>query len=289
MGMEERAFPLRSSPMELVTIRQGAQTRAGRVEQDQVVLLDVPTVKEVLTDPDGLARAAVADSGETVPLETADLAPVVPKPDKIVCVGVNYRDHISEMGREVPGHPTYFAKYARALVGPNDDIVLPSPGISGSVDWECELAVIIGRETRNISTADVLDHIAEFCVLNDVSVRDWQRRTGQFLAGKTFESLTPIGPTLVTTDQVGDGSGLALTTTINGVIKQESNTDHLVFNVADIVADLSQIMTLDPGDVIATGTPGGVGAARKPPEFLKPGDVVITSIDGVGTLTNSCR
>lgn len=254
-----------------------------------MALLNAPSVKELLTEPSGLQAAAVDDGGATIPLAEADLAPVIPNPDKIVCVGVNYRDHIEEMGREVPSHPTYFAKYSRALVGPNDDIVLPDPTVSTSVDWECELAVVIGAEARNVAPGDVLDVIAGFCVLNDVSVRDWQRRTVQFLAGKTFEGLTPVGPALVTADQVGDGSGLALKTTVNGVTKQESNTSHLVFNAIDIVADLSTIMTLDPGDVIATGTPGGVGAARTPPEFLKPGDVMVTTVEGVGTLSNTCR
>jgi len=259
------------------------------VEQDQIVVLGSSSVKEVLSDPDGLGRAASEDGVEVVPLADADLAPVVPDPGKIVCVGVNYRDHIAEMGREVPTHPTYFAKYARALIGPRDDIVLPPADVSQSVDWECELALIIGKPARNVSGQEVLDSIAGFCVLNDVSVRDWQRRTTQFLAGKTFEGLTPVGPWLVTTDQIGDGSGLALLTTVNGEIKQESNTSNLVFNALDIVADLSRVMTLDPGDIIATGTPGGVGAARTPPEFLQPGDVVETSIAGLGTLHNTCR
>ncbi|MGB5759627.1 MAG: fumarylacetoacetate hydrolase family protein [Acidimicrobiales bacterium] len=275
--------------MELVTIRHNGGTRAGRIEQDVIVLLDAPTVKEVLTADGGLGGAATADGGETVAVADADLAPVVPRPDKIVCVGVNYRDHIAEMGREVPGHPTYFAKYARALVGPNDEIVLPPADVSTSIDWECELALVIGRSARNVSGADALAAIAGFCVLNDVSVRDWQRRTTQFLAGKTFEGLTPIGPSLVTSDQVGDGSGLALSTTVNGVVKQESNTSHLVFNAVDIVSDLSRVMTLDPGDVIATGTPGGVGAARTPPEYLKPGDELVTTIEGLGRLVNRCR
>ncbi len=275
--------------MELVTIRHEGGTRAGRIEGDAIVLLDAPTVKEVLTADGGLAAAATADGGATVAVVDADLAPVVPKPDKLVCVGVNYRDHIAEMGREVPGHPTYFAKYARALVGPNDDIVLPPAEVSTSIDWECELALVIGRSVRNVSGAAALAAIAGYCVLNDVSVRDWQRRTTQFLAGKTFEGLTPFGPSLVTADQVGDGSGLALSTTVNGVVKQESNTSHLVFNAVDIVSDLSRVMTLDPGDVIATGTPGGVGAARNPPEYLKPGDELVTTIEGLGRLVNRCR
>ncbi len=275
--------------MELVTLRHNGGTRAGRVEQDEIVLLDGSSVKDVLGAPDGLDRAANDDAGEVVPLAGADLAPVIPKPDKIVCVGVNYRDHIEEMGREAPGYPTYFTKYARALIGPNDDIVLPDPDTSTSIDWECELALVIGSPVRNVSGADALAAIAGFCVLNDVSVRDWQRRTTQFLAGKTFEGLTPVGPTLVTADTVGDGSGLDLSTTVNGVIKQQSNTSHLVFNAVDIVADLSRIMTLDPGDIVATGTPGGVGAARTPPEFLKPGDEMVTTIEGLGSLTNRCR
>ncbi len=275
--------------MELVTVRTDGGTKAGRVEEGRVVILDAPSVKSLVADPRGLAEAAAGPEIGEVALADADLAPVVPNPEKIVCVGVNYRDHVEEMGREVPGHPTYFAKYARALAGPNDDLVLPPRDVSSMVDWECELAVVIGKEARNVTGAAVLDSIAGFCVLNDVSVRDWQRRTVQFLAGKTFEALTPVGPTLVTADQVGDGSGLALSTTVNGVVKQESNTSNLVFNALDIVADLSRIITLDPGDIIATGTPGGVGAARKPPEFLKPGDVLETTIEGVGTLRNTCR
>lgn len=275
--------------MELVTIRRDGGTRAGRVEQDEIVLLDEASVKDILSTSDGLVRAATADGGEVVSLADADLAPVVPNPDKIVCVGVNYRDHIEEMGREAPGHPTYFAKYARALIGPNDDIVLPPADTSTSIDWECELAVVIGASVRNVSGADALGAIAGFTILNDVSVRDWQRRTTQFLAGKTFEGMTPLGPSLVTADRVGDGSGLALSTTVNGVVKQESNTSHLVFNAIDIVSDLSRVMTLDPGDVIATGTPGGVGAARTPPEFLKPGDELVTTIEGLGSLVNRCR
>lgn len=274
--------------MELVTIRQAAGTRAGRVEGDQVVLLDAPSVKEVLEADDGLETVATADDGPVVALAEADLAPVVPKPDKVVCVGVNYRDHIEEMGRTAPDHPTYFAKYARALVGAGDDLRLPAAEVSTDIDWECELAIVIGRSARNVSGADALAAVAGYTVLNDVSVRDWQRRTGQFLAGKTFEGLTPLGPSMVTADLLGDGSGLALSTEVNGVVKQSSSTSNLVFGVVDIVSDLSRIMTLDPGDVIATGTPGGVGAARNPPEWLKPGDELVTTIDGVGRLANRC-
>lgn len=274
--------------MELVTMRVDGGTRAGRVDGDEVVVLDAPSVREVLADPDGLAGAERAE-GDRVALAEADLAPVIPEPSKIICVGANYRDHIEEMGRKPPSHPTYFAKFARSLAGPNDDLVLPPPHQSTDIDWEGELAVIIGRQARNVPRDRAIDHIAGFAILNDVSVRDWQRRTTQFLAGKAFEGLTPLGPSLVTTDQVGDGSGLALTTTVNGVVKQDSNTSQLVFDALDAVADLSSILTLDPGDVIATGTPGGVGAARTPPEWLKPGDEVAVTIEGLGQLVNRCR
>ena len=275
--------------MELVTIRLDGQTRAGRVDGEEVAVLAPPSVREVLVDPDGLAAAASAPGERRVPLADADLAPVIPDPSKIVCVGANYRDHIEEMGRQPPSHPTYFAKFARSLTGPNDDLVLPPPDLSTDIDWEGELAVIIGRPARDVTRERAIDHIAGFAILNDISVRDWQRRTSQFLAGKAHEALTPLGPALVTTDQIGDGSGLALTTTVNGEVKQESSTSQLVFDALDVVADLSRILTLDPGDVIATGTPGGVGVARTPPEFLRPGDEVAVTIEGLGQLVNRCR
>lgn len=274
--------------MELVTMRLDGGTRAGRVDGDEVVVLSEASVGDLLADPDGLAAAATAD-GARVPLADADLAPVIPAPSKVICVGANYRDHIEEMGRQPPSHPTYFAKFARSLTGPRDDLVLPPASQSTDIDWEGELAVIIGRPTRNVTRQAALDHIAGFAILNDISVRDWQRRTSQFLAGKAFEGLTPLGPALVTTDQIGDGSGLALQTTVNGVVKQDSNTSQLVFDALDAVSDLSSILTLDPGDVIATGTPGGVGAARTPPEYLRPGDEVAVSIEGLGRLVNRCR
>ncbi|MEM9566052.1 MAG: fumarylacetoacetate hydrolase family protein [Actinomycetota bacterium] len=274
--------------MELVTVRNGGSTRAGRIDGDEIVLLAEPSVREVLAAPGGLDAAADAD-GERLAMADADLAPLIPEPAKIICVGANYRDHIEEMGRQPPSHPTYFAKFARSLVGAGDDLVLPPSEMSTDIDWEGELAVVIGRPARNVTRDVAIEHIAGFTIMNDVSVRDWQRRTTQFLAGKANEALTPLGPKLVTTDRVGDGSGLALTTTVNGEVKQHSSTDQLVFDALDVIADLSRILTLDPGDVIATGTPGGVGAARTPPEFLRPGDEVVVTIDGLGEQRNRCR
>ena len=275
--------------MQLVTVRIDGATRAGRVSDGEIALLDAPDVRAVLeSGPVNAGKLPVAETGTTVQLAAADLAPVVPAPDKIVCVGLNYHDHAAETNMPTPSHPIYFAKYRRALTGPADPIRLPPPEVSTCADWEVELAIVIGRAVRNAELAEAADAIAGFTILNDVSIRDWQTRTPQFLAGKTFEESTPVGPALVTTDEIGDGLGLAVSCTVDGVVKQSSNTDQLVFGPAEIVADLSTILTLDPGDLIATGTPGGVGMARKPPEWLTPGAVVCTAIDGLGEMVNTC-
>ena len=270
--------------MRLTTIRFQGATRAARVEGDDLVLLDAVDVGDLLRG-NGDAGA----DGLTVTAAGADHAPLVTRPDKIVCVGVNYRDHIEEMGREVPPAPTYFAKFRRALIGAHDDIALPARSVSTHIDWEAELAIVIGSELRHGSPPEAMAAIAGFTVLNDVSVRDYQRRTTQFLAGKTFEGTTPLGPHLVTTDEAGDGSGFAITATIDGVVKQSSDTSQLIFGAVDIVRDLSTIITLEPGDVIATGTPGGVGAARTPPEWLGEGTVLRTEIAEIGVCVNTCR
>ena len=275
--------------MRLVTVRIDGATRAGRVSGDEIVLLDAPDVRAVLeAGPVTAGSLSVADQGGTLALDGADLAPVVPGPDKIVCVGLNYRDHAAETNHPLPTAPIYFAKYRRALTGPYDPIRLPPPEVSTSADWEVELAVVIGRQVRNAGPDAALAAIAGFTVLNDVSIRDWQTRTTQFLAGKTFEGSTPVGPALVTADEIGDGSGLGVSCTVDGITKQSSNTDQLVFGPAELVADLSTIMTLDPGDIIATGTPGGVGMARDPQQWLAPGMVVRTAIEGIGEMVNHC-
>lgn len=275
--------------MRLVTVRTDGATRAGRVSGDEIVLLDAPDVRAVLeAGPVTSGSVSVVEAGGTLALDGADLAPVVPGPDKIVCVGLNYRDHAAETNSPLPAAPIYFAKYSRALTGPYDPIRLPPPEVSTSADWEVELAVVVGRRVRNAGADEALASIAGFTVLNDVSIRDWQTRTTQFLAGKTFEGSTPVGPALVTTDEIGDGRGLAVSCTVDGVTKQSSNTDQLVFGPVELVADLSTIMTLDPGDIIATGTPAGVGMARDPQQWLAPGMVVRTAIEGVGEMVNPC-
>ena len=213
--------------------------------------------------------------------------PVFP-PGKIICVGMNYHEHVREMGHQAPGAPTYFAKYRGTLIGANDAIELPAATVSTAVDWEVELCIVIGSPARHVDPRNALDHVAGYTVLNDVSVRDWQMRSRQFLAGKTFEHSTPVGPLMTTTDVLGDGSGLAVRTIVDGVVKQDSTTDELIFTTRDLVADLSTVITLLPGDLIATGTPSGVGHARNPPEYLTEGSELVTTIEGIGELRNRC-
>jgi len=275
--------------MRLATIRTSDGLRAARLDPSSgdATLLGPASLRAVLDQTDWQQTVADAD-GPTVPSADLRFAPVVPDPDKIICVGVNYRAHIEEMGREIPAHPTYFAKYRRALIGANDPIHLPDPAVSTSIDWEGELAIVIGGPVRNASPSEAADAIAGFCVLNDVSARDWQRRTIQFLAGKTFEGLTPVGPWITTVDEVGVSPELDLRTEVDSELKQSANTSDLVFNPVDIVQDLSRVITLDPGDIIATGTPSGVGFARDPKEFLGPGSTVRVTIDTLGSLENLC-
>lgn len=205
-----------------------------------------------------------------------------------MCVGLNYRTHILEMGRELPSHPTLFNKYARALVGAYDDVTLPAS--STQMDWEAELGVVIGAEVRHADTEQARAAIAGYTVLNDVTARDWQYRTTQWDQGKTFEATTPIGPWLVTADDPAvSAQGLSLTCEVDGDTVQKADTGDLVFDPATLVSYLSEIVTLVPGDVIATGTPGGVGHARKPARHLQDGSLLVTRIEGIGETRNTCR
>jgi acylpyruvate hydrolase len=274
--------------MRLATVRTPGGNRAARLESDRLVLLPFADVRALLASGAAWREAASAASGDGIPMEDADLAPVIPAPPKIVCLGMNYRSHIEEMGREVPSHPTLFGKYARSLVGPRDPILLPAE--SEHPDWEVELAFVIGRETRRASGAEARDAIAGFTVLNDISMRDWQMRTTQFLQGKTWERSTPVGPVLVTPDELPGGTApdLELTCDVDGERMQRARTSDLLFGPEEIVAYVSTIVTLEPGDLIATGTPAGVGAGRTPPVFLRPGQVVRTAIQPIGELVNEC-
>lgn len=272
--------------MKLVTIRKGKQTRAARLDGDRVVELDHEDVGALLAaDPDWASTAAAA-SGPAHDLGAVELAPVVPRPRKIICQGLNYKSHIEELGRELPTYPTLFAKYDRTLIGPRDPIRMPR--VSEDLDWEAELAFIVGRPARNVDPGEADAYIAGFTVLNDISARDWQWRTPQWLQGKIFEGTTPVGPALVTPDEVDGAGDLEIRCEVDGKVMQKSRTSDLLFTPADLLAYISQILTLDPGDLVATGTPGGVGAGRKPKVFLAPGQVVRTVIERLGELENEC-
>jgi acylpyruvate hydrolase len=269
--------------MRLASIRTADGLRAVRVDADRAVEIGPPDVGTLLSDP-GWRNLAESAAGRSHPLDQLDHAPVVPRPGKIVCVGLNYAHHIHEMGRELPTYPTLFAKFAEALVGAYDDVVLPAA--SRAVDWEGELAVVIGSTVRHADVATAEAAIAGYAVLNDVTARDWQNRTVQWLQGKTFEATTPFGPELVTADEAG--TGLDLVCAVDGEQVQQANTGDLVFSPVELVSYISTIVTLRPGDVIATGTPGGVGHARVPARYLESGSLLTTSITGLGECQNRC-
>ena len=265
--------------MRYVTFRRGSTTQAGRVERDRVIALDAPDAGALI------ARGYdAAETGDVHDLDALDLAPVVTRPGKVYCVGHNYRAHIAEMGAKVPDYPTLFSKTWRALTGPNDDIAIPSE--IEFMDWEAELVTVIGREVRRASARDAAAAIAGFTVGNDVSCRDWQYRTPQWLAGKGWEACSPIGPALVTTDEVGVLPDCELSCRVDGVEMQSARTSDLLFTPVELVRYISTFVTLDPGDVIFTGTPGGVGWARDPKISLQPGNVVESEISGLGRLRN---
>jgi acylpyruvate hydrolase len=272
--------------MRVATLRTNDSTRAVLVTSDSAIeIAGVSDVGALLALPDWQARAAVA-SGEARPLSTIEdeeWAPVVPRPGKIVCVGLNYRTHILEMGRELPEFPTLFAKYPEALVGPFDPIVLPR-NAADAVDWEAELAVIVGTPVHRASEAEAAAAIAGYSVINDVTMRDFQYRTPEWFQGKTFEATSPFGPIMVTPDEFAESS--ILTCRIDGETVQETPTNDLVFGAAALIAYISSIVSLAPGDVIATGTPGGVGHARTPARYLAPGNILETEVSGIGVLRN---
>jgi acylpyruvate hydrolase len=226
---------------------------------------------------EGLETATLEDGT----VEGRLLRPVL-EPGAVACVGINYGAHIAEMGRETPTSPTYFSKLPRALADPGDPVVLPPE--SSKVDYEGEVAAVIGRRGRRIPREFALGHVAGLTLVNDVSMRDFQYRTLQWFAGKSWQASTPVGPELVTLDELGDLGALELTTTVNGEVRQRAALGDLVFDIPALVADLSQIVELEPGDLIVTGAPGGVGHAMDPPRYLQPDDVVEVSVVGVGTL-----
>lgn len=270
--------------MKLATIRTPGGTRAVRLDGDQLVDLGTADVGQLLAD-EGLAHAAIA-SGTSYDASGANFAPVVPAPSKVICVGHNYTNHIKEMGRELPTYPTLFPKFADTLLGANDDIVKPPE--TDAFDWEAELVIVIGKHVRRASESEAEDAIAGFTVMNDISVRDWQFRTIEWTQGKIWDSSTPVGPYLVTPDEVGGvRPSLKISTTVDGTEMQNDDTGTLLFDPVYLVQYISTVVRLNPGDLIATGTPAGVGHARDPHVYLVGGEEVVTTVEGVGSCTNT--
>lgn len=275
--------------MRFATVRTADGTNAARLEGDRLLLLsvgDVGALLDATASGPGLQAAAALEPVAEVGFAGASLAPLVPRPSKIYCVGLNYRGHILEMGRELPSYPTLFAKFPSSLLGSRDDLVLPS--VSDAVDWEVELCVVIGRPLRRATPEEAHEAIAGYTVANDVSMRDWQQRTTQFLQGKTFDSSTPVGPVLVTGDEIGDARDLEVRCEVDGAVMQRGRTSDLLFGPEAVVSYISQFSALVPGDLILTGTPEGVGAGRKPPQFLAPGQLLTTTVEGIGSCENHC-
>lgn len=271
--------------MRIVCFQQGGEAYYG-VRRDGVV--------RAIKDAHGLsagalfallARGELPLDGPEHALEALDLLPPIPAPGKVVCIGLNYTDHAKEGGNPVPDYPAVFLRVGTSLVAPGKPILRPP--CSDKLDYEAELAVVIGRTACRVAEADALAHVGGYACFNDGSVRDYQRRSTQWTMGKNFDATGAFGPELVTPDEVAPGaSGLRIVSRLNGAVMQDGNTGDMIFGVARQIAILSEVMTLEPGDVIATGTPAGVGYARKPPVFMRAGDVCEVEVEGIGTLRN---
>jgi len=283
--------------MKLITYQYNGQTGIGAVvEQGVVSLSAVASDMLGLIDmgAEGLAQAQAQVDGATtfIPLEAVKLLAPIPTPRRnVMCLGLNYAEHVEESSSargqktELPEYPVIFNKATTSVTGPYDDIPY-DPAVSTQIDWEAELGVVIGRSGKNISADEAMEYVFGYTVINDISARDLQWNHKQFFKGKSLDGACPMGPWIVTADELGDPHNLNIACRVNGVAKQESNTRHMIFKVPATLVHLSNGMTLIAGDVIATGTPSGVGFARKPPEFLKPGDEVECEIEGVGLIRN---
>ncbi len=282
--------------MKLVTFSCRGRTSIGKIHGDQVI--DLPaadaslpsTMLELLAGGPPLmdrARQVVAERSPSYPLADVRLEAPVPNPSKFLAIGMNYRKHVEEAKRagiEVPDSQVWFNKQVSCVNGPFDPVHMPK--VSDKLDYEAELGVVIGRRCRHVSASEARSVIAGYLVVNDVSVRDWQRRSPTMTLGKSFNTTGPIGPWIVTDDEVADPHALTMRMLVNGEVRQQVTTGEMIFNIYDQIAYLSTVMTLEPGDLIATGTPSGVGAAMTPPSFLKVGDVMRVEIDGIGHIEN---
>jgi 2-keto-4-pentenoate hydratase/2-oxohepta-3-ene-1,7-dioic acid hydratase in catechol pathway len=282
--------------MRLATLHTAAGLRAAvRHDEDYIDLHATdaafpPTIRQLLAaGPEVLehaARAGKRTDAVRIPVQKTRLAAPIGDPQKIVCLGLNYRDHAAETNAQIPRDPILFSKYPTAIIGPGERIVLPA--VSSEVDYEAELVIVVGKRGRHLTVNNALGYVAGYTVGHDVSARDWQlKKDGkQWMAGKTFDTFAPTGPELVMADEVPEPENLGIRLRLNGRVMQDSNTRNMIFGVATTIAYLSKVFTLEPGDLVFTGTPPGVGIARKPPVFLRAGDVVEVEIDGIGLLKN---
>jgi len=261
----------------------GAVVDGGLIEAPAHLRARTASLRDALVDLDAL-REALSARAEVIDPSRVVMRPVIPAPEKILCVGVNYHAHRMETGRAESPYPTLFTRFANTLTPHGAPIVRPT--VSTQLDFEGEMAVVIGRPGRHIAREDALSHVAGYTCFNDATVRDWQRHTTQFTPGKNFVSTAGIGPWLTTADELPDPSQSEVSLAVNGVEMQRATTDLLIFDVPALIAYISAFTALAPGDILATGTPGGVGWKRDPPVFLKPGDLVEVTVKGVGTLRN---
>jgi len=278
--------------MKLVMFGERYQERPGVIIDDRLILdLEIPELESphsleellefnLLPELDEL----IAHRGKLplIPLESVRLGPPLAGLGKIIAVGLNYREHIREMSDATPPNPLLFAKAATSLAGPYDALMLPPAEWAREIDYEVELGVVIGHLCHRVAVADALAYVAGYTIVNDITARDVQRAESQWFRAKSYDGFCPIGPFLVTADEVIDAHGLSLSTRVNGEIRQQSNTDQMLYSVPELVSFISQSMTLLPGDIIATGTPSGIGAGMTPPTYLQPGDLLELSIDGLG-------
>ena len=266
--------------MRIISFLHDGRPRYGIVDgQDVRSFAEGASLETVLASP---------PTGPTVKRDGLQLLPAVARPGKIICIGLNYRDHAKEGGNPIPDYPAVFMRTATSLVAHGQPILRPP--VSDKLDFEAELAVVIGRQASRVPLGRALDHVGGYACFNDGSVRDYQRKSTQWTMGKNFDRTGGFGPELVTADELPEGGrGLSVTSRVNGVVMQAGNTSEMIFDVATLVTVLSEVMTLEPGDVIATGTPAGVGYARKPPLFMHDGDVCEITIEGIGTLSNPIK
>ncbi|MBN8618206.1 MAG: fumarylacetoacetate hydrolase family protein [Anaerolineae bacterium] len=274
--------------MKLITYSYEGATHVGAlVNEGEVARLNAPDMLTLLGGGEAAlkqARETVAAGGARVPLSAVKVHAPIPRPGKIICIGLNYSDHAAETGQPIPTYPIVFAKYANTVIADGEAIVLPK--VTQQVDYEAELGFVMGKTARHVKAADALSYVAGYLPINDVSARDYQTRVSQWTMGKTFDTFAPMGPALTTADEIPNPNDLKISLTLNGETLQDSSTNKLIFNVQQLIEALTEVMTLEPGDVVSTGTPPGVGMARKPQVWLKAGDVVNVTIEGLGTLSN---